>query len=83
MKRRARRNRLCGILSDVHFQAEGRLLQQSRIIVCPRLVISSWLVVPLFLADYFEVLERCLFKKLASMFTGFLFENITSSSEFR
>jgi len=82
MKRRARRNRLC-IPSDVHFQADGRLLQQSRIIVCPRLIISSWLVVPLFLADYFEVLERCLIKELACMFTGFLFEGITSSSKFR
>ncbi len=59
------------ILLDVHFQAGGRLLQQSRNIVCPRLIISSWLVVPLILADYFEVLERCLFKELTHMFTWF------------
>jgi len=29
--------------------------------MCPRLVIRSRLVHPLFLADYLEVLERCFF----------------------
>jgi hypothetical protein len=61
MKRRARRKRLCVFCQTCIFKVEGEIVQQSSIIVCPRLTIDTWLVVTLFLAYYLEVLERCLF----------------------
>jgi hypothetical protein len=62
MKRRARRKRLCVFCQTGIFrQRKGGFVQQRSIIVCPRLVISSWLVISLFLAGYLEVLERCFF----------------------